>query len=90
MPEQAKRVRNYSQRDKSVVSYWKHKESGEWYIYFPDGKGDGLCGGLANHKVEEHEDGTISVTPSIQTWSAGESRESGRHGYLIKGIWSEC
>jgi hypothetical protein len=81
--EQAKRVRNYIGRDPLVVCYWKHEESGEWYIHFPT---DGLLGGLANHKVEEHEDGTITVTPSILT--TGHNGE--RHGYLTKGVWHEC
>lgn len=43
-------------------------------------------GNLAKHHVTEHEDGTITVTPSILittqvgTW----------HGYLERGIWREC
>lgn len=60
-----------------MICYWKDEESGEWYIHFPTTDGHGLLGGLANHKVEEHEDGTISVTPSILT--TGHNGE--RHGY---------
>lgn len=36
---------------------------------------------LDAHKVEEHEDGTISVSPSIQL-------EDFFHGYLKNGEWS--
>lgn len=47
-----------------------------------------LCSGnLRNHEVTEHEDGTITVSPSILieqppigTW----------HGYLERGVWREC
>ena len=42
-------------------------------------------GDLSQHDVTEHEDGTITVSPSIlitgeHTW----------HGYLEKGVWREC
>lgn len=44
-------------------------------------------GDLRNHDVTEHEDGTITVSPSILieqppigTW----------HGYLERGVWREC
>ena len=44
-------------------------------------------GCLARHTVVEHEDGTITVSPSILieqpplgTW----------HGYLERGVWREC
>lgn len=42
-------------------------------------------GSLARHDVTEHEDGTITVTPSILI-------DDGRnqwHGYLKRGIWTE-
>jgi hypothetical protein len=69
-----------------MICYWKHNETGEWYIHFPTVDGNGLLGNLANHTIEEHEDGTISVTPSILT--TGHNVQ--RHGYLTKGIWNEC
>ncbi len=45
----------------------------------------GHLGDLRKHAVTEHEDGTITVSPSIlikgrTTW----------HGYLERGIWREC
>lgn len=33
------------------------------------------------HQIEEHDDGTITVDPSILC------RECGWHGYLERGIW---
>ena len=56
---------------------------GVWSIRTPNG----LCGCLINHSVIEHEDGTITVSPSILV-SNGEGGKS-YHGYLEKGIWRE-
>jgi hypothetical protein len=44
------------------------------------------AGSLANHAIQEHEDGTISVTPSILI----DNGHKKWHGYLTKGIWKEC
>lgn len=53
---------------------------GNWY-----GKAPGShVAGLGNHKVTEHEDGTITVSPSIRVFD-GE-RELW-HGYLERGVW---
>lgn len=38
-----------------------------------------------NHDIEEHEDGTITVTPSILN-----NHGNKWHGYLRKGIWIEA
>jgi hypothetical protein len=58
---------------------------GRWYALPPAGKC--YIGCLANHTVVEHEDGTITVTPSILITINKEDRW---HGYLTKGEWSEC
>ena len=59
-------------------------EDGLWYCRPPV---TGLSAGcLSAHQITEHEDGTITVTPSILitdgrgTW----------HGYLTHGVWSTC
>ncbi|HEX3747569.1 MAG TPA: hypothetical protein VHW09_26725 [Bryobacteraceae bacterium] len=68
-------------------------EDGLWYCIPPvescgeGGQRHGVLGNLGNHKVIEHEDGTISVSPSIlvsngQGWSW--------HGYLERGVWRQC
>lgn len=42
---------------------------------------------LRAHDVTEHEDGTITVSPSILiTRREGETW----HGYLEHGVWREC
>lgn len=70
-------------------------EDGLWYCCAPtpvdaDGfdfygaLGDGS--GVRGHNVVEHEDGTITVSPSILI-----TRHDGRwHGYLERGVWREC
>jgi len=63
----AVRVANYNSRRKIEPSYWKTDDV--WYLHLPDAREDaefdGLTANLSNHTIEEHEDGTISVTPSI-------------------------
>lgn len=50
-----------------------------WLVIAPDGS---MCslGAVSPHTVTEHEDGTITVTPSIvtNTW----------HGFLQAGVWT--
>ena len=49
------------------------------------------CGlaNLTNHKVAEHEDGTITVSPSILTTGHDTGKAITKHGYLEKGVWRE-
>lgn len=56
---------------------------GHWHGVTPNGHG---CN-LALHEVIEHDDGTITVAPSIKV-SRGE-RELW-HGFLERGVWREC
>jgi hypothetical protein len=63
--------------------YWFDPTLGYWLVYCPKGG----VGTLINHQVVEHEDGTITVSPSIlQNW--GRKGESW-HGYLEHGEWRE-
>lgn len=57
---------------------------GTWYAMTPNGH----LGNLASHDVTEHEDGTISVSPSILLTSAQGDVDLW-HGYLEHGIWRE-
>lgn len=60
-------------------------ENGIWYCYPPvEGSGPGC---LQRHTVIEHEDGTITVTPSILITG---SPERSYHGWLTNGIWLSC
>lgn len=57
--------------------------SGTWYGV-PPGRPD-LIANLTRHHVEEHDDGTITVEPSILVDRDGERW----HGYLKRGAWIE-
>ena len=67
--------------------------SGEWYCCAPVDTGDwftnfhgSLGSGTSHHQVAEHEDGTITVSPSILI-----KRHNGEwHGFLERGVWRSC
>lgn len=56
----------------------------DWFCTTPNG----MLGNLSGHQVTEHEDGTITVSPSILTQSQHQGKTW--HGYLEKGVWREC
>jgi hypothetical protein len=45
------------------------------------------AGSLCSHEVIEHEDYTITVSPSILHREEGIGEW---HGYLVKGVWKQC
>lgn len=53
-----------------------------WYCCTPNGH----VGNLQGHDVTEHDDGTITVSPSILV-----SDDTGElwHGYLEHGVWRQ-
>jgi len=62
--------------------YFKHPTMpGVWVIRDPAGH----LGSLQTHTVVEHEDGTITVSPSIL-----DPKPGGWHGYLERGVWREA
>lgn len=80
-----KGVRKYpDERGQLLLAEGEYGKSvhGIWYARPPGNH----MGSLARHDVEEHDDGTITVNPSILI-------NDGRtewHGYLKRGVWSEC
>ena len=47
-------------------------------------------GDLSKHDIVEHEDGTITVSPSIlHTEYEGDMPTKTWHGYLERGVWRE-
>lgn len=65
-------------------SYWQARKadgSHTWWVRDPLG----MFGRLDNHTVAEHDDGTITVEPSILTQG-----ENTYHGWLRRGVWSEA
>lgn len=63
--------------------------NGVWYVRPPlNSAGESYVGSVRNHTVVEHDDGTITVSPSIlQKWGDGEEIW---HGFLERGIWRSC
>lgn len=67
--------------------YGQNPEDGKWYAR-PPGEDSHMCC-LDGHMVTEHNDGTISVTPSVLiTMEEGDS-EYMWHGWLVYGTWRE-
>jgi hypothetical protein len=66
-------------------------EAGEWYCR-PPWKHAGGC--LRKHRVVEHEDGTITVSPSILIEccvdAGSDPTRVSWHGWLERGQWREC
>jgi hypothetical protein len=58
---------------------------GTWYGCTPTDEG---CN-LGSHQVTEHEDGTITVFPSIGISKAAGGAPYVWHGFLRRGVWSE-
>lgn len=68
--------------------YVKIVELKTWHCCTPNGH----AGNLRNHEIVEHEDGSITVRPSIRISldkSDGTVVELW-HGYLELGIWRSC
>lgn len=60
--------------------YWRWPD-GMWMCRTPSGFG----GNLSRHDVVEHDDGTITVSPSILV-TTGDGQW---HGFLERGVWRE-
>lgn len=61
--------------------YWRASTPGRWHLCAPSGE----HGAATNTvwKITEHEDGTITISPSL--WF--NKANNGWHGYLERGVW---
>lgn len=66
--------------------YGRNANDGQWYAR-PPGNHTGC---LAQHEVTEHEDGTITVSPSILVTSYDGDCQIQWHGFLVRGEWRAC
>lgn len=66
----------------SEGDYGKGKD-GKWSVRPPGCR----AGGIPEHEVVEHSDGTITVRPSILLHN--EDGSVAWHGYLEKGVWRQ-
>lgn len=66
--------------------YARNPVNGYWYARPP---GASTCS-LAKHHVTEHEDGTITVSPSILVRTSNANGEAVEqfHGWLRRGVWA--
>lgn len=60
-------------------------EDGSRVLWIKDPAGH--VGRLGKHEVTEHEDGTVTVSPSILSTTATHGHDW--HGYLERGVWRE-
>ncbi len=58
------------------------KRTGWWNVCAPDGTAGSLDPEI--HTVTEHEDGTVTVSPSIDF---SQRRPGAFHGFLQRGVW---
>ena len=78
---------NFQWHEVQPGDYWKNSSDGTWFVSAPNGGGfDGDAGtvGPPTWTVTEHEDGTITVQPSI--WF---NKPHGWHGFLERGVWRQ-
>ena len=84
----------YSLEGVEPGDYWKF--AGEWYGACPDAKHPDefshriVLAGFGRHEVTEHDDGTITVSPSILVsapWGKSQAVFEFYHGFLERGIW---
>lgn len=64
------------------------KMKGFWIVCTPNGE----VGSLTKHTITEHEDGTITVSPSIliHPHQSEDGPKPGWHGFLERGVWRSC
>jgi hypothetical protein len=79
------RRRDYDDNSIPNAGEYGKGEDGRWYCV-PPNEPD-LIGNLSNHTVTEHEDGTITVSPSILITLKHKGLEW--HGYIVRGVWRE-
>lgn len=83
---QGRRIESPFAASGALVDEWP--KPGDYYFYPEVGwcgvAPDGQSVGLRGHQVTEHEDRTITVSPSILV-SGGGVKEW--HGYLERGVW---
>jgi len=60
---------------------------GKWWCWPP---GTNFVGNLDSHIVTEHEDHTITASPSILVDASVAPKGPFWHGYLERGVWREA
>ena len=76
-------VTGHRREDESAPSTYQPGDFGRWRTRWYAMTPSGMVAGLSDHTVTEHEDGTISVTPSILV----NDGQKDWHGFLKHGVW---
>lgn len=86
-----RRVHDLEPHEYEPGDYGRWTPDGVWFCRTPGGEGEHqrFTGNLSRHDVVEHDDGTITVSPSILVNSRWAGEEFSWHGYLERGIWRE-
>lgn len=85
---QGRRVRDLEPHEYEAGDYGRWQDM--WFCRAPGGEGpQRFTGNLSQHDVVEHDDGTITVSPSILVSSRWAGEEFSWHGYLEQGVWRE-
>jgi hypothetical protein len=92
----AKRMKGERRPDGTTIFELKSGEYAklserEWWFKTPNGIHIQIFTDDARyHKLAVEPDGTVSLTPSLLCRPGSCGIESGWHGYLTKGVWTEC
>jgi hypothetical protein len=84
MSEKTGTRRDYTDNNIPLAGEYGKNEVGQWYGVPP---GTDLLANLSGHQVIEHEDRTITVSPSILVRLPHKNEEW--HGFLERGVWKE-
>ena len=79
-----RRVKVDNDKFNGGLELWDYGDDGQgnWYGLVPPD----MMACMTGHKRTEHEDGTVTFSPSILT-KDGQGHEW--HGYLEKGVWRQ-
>jgi hypothetical protein len=80
-----RRVRDLEPHQFEPGDFGRWEAGGGWYACTPND----LTANLTAHQVIEHEDGTITVSPSIEVGRLRPERGYW-HGFLERGVWRSC
>lgn len=86
---QGRRVHDLEPHEYAPGDYGRWRDM--WFCRAPGDEAEHrFTGNLSNHDVVEHDDGTITVSPSILISSRWAGEKRSWHGFLERGVWRSC
>jgi hypothetical protein len=92
----ADRINDNSLEGIEPGDYWKDGD-GVWWASVPGKHPEGdegcILACMVKHTCTEHEDGTLTVSPSIlvsSPWGPSRVVFEFYHGFLERGVWRSC